>query len=97
MRAKLDAIDFDLLINAAAFTNVDLCETQREQAYLINAEAPGVLAELCNAKDAKLIPLQHRLRFRWRETRILYRRRRSESDQRLRRIQAGRRKERARL
>ena len=55
VRAKLGAINFDVLINAAAFTNVDLCETEREQAFLINAEAPGVLAEICNAKDAKLI------------------------------------------
>jgi dTDP-4-dehydrorhamnose reductase len=55
IRAKLDALRFDVLINAAAFTNVDLCETERERAFLINAEAPGVLAEVCNAKDAKLI------------------------------------------
>jgi dTDP-4-dehydrorhamnose reductase len=55
VRAKLGTINFDVLINAAAFTNVDLCETEREQAFLINAEAPGVLAEICNAKDAKLI------------------------------------------
>src|SRR5262245_38165586 len=55
IRAKLDALTFDVLINAAAFTNVDLCETERERAFLINAEAPGVLAEVCNAKDAKLI------------------------------------------
>ena len=50
-----DAMDFDVLINAAAFTNVDACETERDRAFLINAEAPGVLAEICNAKDAKLI------------------------------------------
>src|SRR5262249_56594552 len=55
VRGKLRTMNFDVLINAAGFTNVDLCETQREQAFLINAEAPGVLAEICNAKDAKLI------------------------------------------
>src|SRR5215470_19065927 len=55
VRAKLAATSFDLLVNAAAFTNVDLCETERDRAFLINAEAPGVLAEVCNAKDAKLI------------------------------------------
>src|SRR5262245_73510 len=52
---KLGAMNFDVLINAAAFTNVDGCETERDHAFLINAEAPGVLAEICNAKDAKLI------------------------------------------
>src|SRR5438045_1377058 len=55
MRRKLCAIDFDLLINAAAFTNVDLCETQRDQAFRINAEAPRILAEICRDKNAKLI------------------------------------------
>ena len=55
MREKLRETDFDVLINAAAFTNVDLCETQRDQAFLINAEAPRVLAEICRDKGAKLI------------------------------------------
>ena len=55
MRRKLSAIDFDLLINAAAFTNVDLCETRREQAFRINADAPRILAEICRGKNAKLI------------------------------------------
>jgi dTDP-4-dehydrorhamnose reductase len=57
VRGKLGAMNFDVLINAAAFTNVDLCETERERAFLINAEAPGILAEICNAKAAKLIHL----------------------------------------
>jgi len=55
VRRTLDAMNFDVLINAAAFTNVDACETERDRAFLINAEAPGVLAQICNAKDAKLI------------------------------------------
>ena len=55
VRGKLGAMNFDVLINAAAFTNVDACETERDRAFLINAEAPGVLAEICNEKDAKLI------------------------------------------
>jgi dTDP-4-dehydrorhamnose reductase len=55
VRTRLRARSFDVLINAAAFTNVDLCETERERAFLINAEAPGVLASICGEKDAKLI------------------------------------------
>ncbi len=54
-REKLRATNFDILINAAAFTNVDLCEMQRDQAFLINAEAPRVLAQICRDKNAKLI------------------------------------------
>jgi dTDP-4-dehydrorhamnose reductase len=55
MRKKLCVIDFDVLINAAAFTNVDLCETERDQAFRINADAPRILAEICRNKKAKLI------------------------------------------
>ena len=55
IREKLSALDFDVLINCAAFTNVDLCESQREQAFAINAEAPKHLAEICSSKKAKLI------------------------------------------
>ena len=55
MRKKLCAIDFEVLINAAAFTNVDLCESERDQAFRVNADAPRVLAEICRDKKAKLI------------------------------------------
>jgi dTDP-4-dehydrorhamnose reductase len=55
IRKKLCVIDFDVLINAAAFTNVDLCETERDQALRINAEAPCVVAEICQDKNARLV------------------------------------------
>ena len=44
VRDKLSPVAFNLLINCAAMTNVDLCEPQREQAFAINAEAPRLLA-----------------------------------------------------
>jgi dTDP-4-dehydrorhamnose reductase len=55
IRERIGTASFDVLINAAAFTSVDLCETQRNQAFQINAEAPRLLAEICRDKDAKLI------------------------------------------
>jgi dTDP-4-dehydrorhamnose reductase len=55
VREKLRSTSFDLLINAAGFTKVDLCETQPDRAFLINAEAPLVVAELCDEKNARLI------------------------------------------
>src|SRR5437868_8213082 len=48
-------MDFDLLINCAALTNVDLCEEQPDQAFRVNGGAPGLLAEICSRKKAKLI------------------------------------------
>src|SRR6266480_587310 len=55
IREKLSSLEFDLLINCAAMTNVDLCEEQPDQALRVNAEAPGLLAEICRDKKAKLI------------------------------------------
>ena len=55
VREKLRNIRFDILINAAGFTKVDLCETQPDRAFLINAEAPRVVAEICYEKNARLI------------------------------------------
>jgi dTDP-4-dehydrorhamnose reductase len=55
VREKLRNTSFDILINAAGFTKVDLCETQPDRAFLINAEAPRVVAEVCDEKNARLI------------------------------------------
>src|ERR1044072_3254817 len=55
VRKKLQETDFDVLINAAGFTKVDVCETKPERAFLVNAEAPRVLAEICGEKSARLI------------------------------------------
>lgn len=55
VREALHGHAFDLLINCAAMTNVDLCESKREEAFAINAEAPRVLAEICRDQNAKLI------------------------------------------
>jgi dTDP-4-dehydrorhamnose reductase len=55
IRRKIDNLAFDILINAAAFTNVDLCEKEKERAFAINAGAVELLAEICISKKAKLI------------------------------------------
>jgi dTDP-4-dehydrorhamnose reductase len=55
LRSTLGSLDFDALINAAAQTNVDRCETQQEEAFALNAEAPRVLAEICREKKARFI------------------------------------------
>src|SRR2546430_1700108 len=55
IQLKVGSLSFDVLINAAAFTNVDLCQQERERALAVNAEAPKLLAEICSEKKAKLI------------------------------------------
>src|SRR3954466_9383760 len=52
---NLDNLPFDILINCAAMTDVDLCESLRDRAFLINADGPRALAEMCAKKKAKLI------------------------------------------
>jgi dTDP-4-dehydrorhamnose reductase len=55
IRAALAGSKFELLINCAALTAVDYCESHREEAFLVNSEAPGLLAEIANERSAKLI------------------------------------------
>ncbi|HEX8899409.1 MAG TPA: dTDP-4-dehydrorhamnose reductase [Chthoniobacterales bacterium] len=55
MRAALGALQFDALINTAAQTNVDRCETHQEEAFALNGEAPRVLAEICAGRKARFI------------------------------------------
>src|SRR6266702_8670011 len=55
VRSALAGTKFELLINCAALTNVDYCESHREEAFLVNAEAPRLLAEMANEKSAKLV------------------------------------------
>ena len=45
----------DVVINCAAHTAVDLCETDIENAYRINALGPKHLAMACEAVGAKLV------------------------------------------
>jgi dTDP-4-dehydrorhamnose reductase len=55
VRTALSQAKFELLINCAALTNVDYCESHRNEAFLINAEGPRLLAEICREKSARLI------------------------------------------
>lgn len=45
----------DIVINCAAYTNVDGCETDEDAAFAVNAEGPRNLARACQATGAKLV------------------------------------------
>lgn len=45
--ALLDRIQPDIVVNAAAYTAVDRAEDDRDAAWRINAESPGVIARWC--------------------------------------------------
>ncbi len=55
VRAAVSASEFDVLVNCAAQTNVDRCETHEEEAIRINGEAVRNLAEACKQAGPRCI------------------------------------------
>jgi dTDP-4-dehydrorhamnose reductase len=55
LRRAVAAVDPALIVNAAAYTDVDGAEDEPERAATLNAEAPRVLAEAAEAADAWLV------------------------------------------
>lgn len=55
LHSTLVPLPFDVLINAAALTNVDYCEDHSAEAMRLNAEAPRVLAEICREKQSRFV------------------------------------------
>lgn len=50
-----DSSSADVLVNAAAFTNVDLCESEPDQARAVNRDGPRWLAEWCQERSVRLV------------------------------------------
>lgn len=55
VNAFFAAHEFDVVINGAAMTNVDGCETAEDVAYRVNALGPENLAKACASQGAKLV------------------------------------------
>jgi dTDP-4-dehydrorhamnose reductase len=55
VKAYVKQMTPEIIINCAAFTAVDLCETEEDKAFRINALGPGYLAEAAEMSGAKLI------------------------------------------
>ncbi len=54
-RNAIREIEPDIVINAAAYTNVDGCETDKEGCFAVNAEAVKNIAEACRDKKIRII------------------------------------------
>jgi len=44
----------DWVLNCAAYTDVDGAETNRDQAFAVNGDGPGILAHACRAQGSRL-------------------------------------------
>lgn len=52
---KISQIKPNIVINAAAYTNVDGCETDKNNCIKVNSKAPGYIAKACKACSSVLI------------------------------------------
>jgi dTDP-4-dehydrorhamnose reductase len=55
IRRVVRAANPDAIVNAAAYTGVDKAESERDEAFAVNAVAPGVLAEETKRNGAFLV------------------------------------------
>lgn len=55
LRELVRSVKPDIIINAAAYTNVDRAESEPEKARAINATGPGILAEEAKKSNAVLV------------------------------------------
>ncbi len=55
LNEKLSPINFDILLNCAAYTAVDKAEEEHELAYAVNRDGPSFLAEICSERSVPLV------------------------------------------
>lgn len=55
VRLVCDSERVDVIVNCAAYTNVDKAEDDPDTALLLNGTAPGILAEVAHERDALLV------------------------------------------
>src|SRR5690349_15454891 len=55
MKARLDEVRPAVVINTAAYNQVDRCQEERDLSWAVNATAPGTLGRLCAERKIRLI------------------------------------------
>ena len=55
LRSQLAGVEFDVLVNGSGATNVDGCESAREEARTVNTLAPQIMAECASQRGARFI------------------------------------------
>ena len=54
-KGAIKEIKPEIVINAAAYTNVDGCETAKDECFAVNAEAVKNIAEACRDKNIRIV------------------------------------------
>jgi len=57
VKSVVEKFQPDAIIHTAAMTNVDTCESEKEQAYQLNVEAVKTLVSLCEQHNIQLVHL----------------------------------------
>jgi dTDP-4-dehydrorhamnose reductase len=57
VRRTFDSVGPELVFNCAAFHNVEVCETEEDRSFAVNARAVKRLAQGCEAAGARLVHL----------------------------------------
>ncbi len=57
IRAVIEQVEPDAVVNCAAYTDVDGCEENPELSYDVNADAPGILAQECAERSIFFVHL----------------------------------------
>jgi len=52
---SIQKIKPDIVLNAAAYTDVDGCEDRQNMAFQVNGYGPGYIAEACSIVGAKMV------------------------------------------
>lgn len=55
MQEQLAAVAPNVVVNTAAYNQVDRCEQERDRSWLVNATGPETLAKLCAQRNVKLV------------------------------------------
>lgn len=55
LKSYLKSVNFDFLVNCTSYHKTDEVEDNPEKAFLINAKAPKIMADICSSKKSKLI------------------------------------------
>jgi len=53
--SEINKNKIDIVVNTIGLTNVELCESEIDMAYYLNAKLPGIIAKACQFTGTKLI------------------------------------------